>query len=364
MPFVWSIGTIFGPAIAALTSNSSLFPTLPYLLPHLICAGLLLLSTVTGYFFLGETLQTQWSDEAQDIRAETESILAVGGTSTDAGADLRGESYGTFNQVSIQEEQLWKVRSNGVVRPASLSSAKERSFPPRIIILVLCLGLYCYHSMGCNDLLPIFAQEERMPSASGSISLNGGLGLSTQQVGVILSVNGVIALFIQGVLFPALAGWFGVWRLFQVVVLLFPVPYFLFPFLVMVPTTALMPSLYAVLVLWNIFNILLYPLVLIQIKEACNPKYLGKVNGLAASVGAVARCLSPPVCGVIYSLGYRMGFSGLAWWATGLVAIVGAVQLPWIERQKNKSASVHAPFENAEVEPKEVVHILVEEAEP
>ena len=84
MPFVWSIGmrpneyvlsiftdfidtgTIIGPAIGgtfarpaismpSVFSSSSIFATFPYLLPNLICACLLLISIVFGYFFLIET---------------------------------------------------------------------------------------------------------------------------------------------------------------------------------------------------------------------------------------------------------------------------------------------------------------------
>jgi len=364
MPFVWSIGTIFGPAIAALTSNSPLFPSFPYLLPHLICAGLLLLSIVIGYFFLEETRQVAWDEDAQEDRPETESSVAVGGTTTEAGADLRSESYGTFNQVSIREEQLWKVRSDGKTRPSSVNSLADRVFNRRVIMLVISLGLYCYHSMGFNDLLPIFAQKDRLqsgPLPSGPFSINGGLGLSTHDVGVILTVNGAVAMVVQGVVFPFLAGKFGVWRLFQVTILLFPIPYFIFPLLAIVPPRALMPNMYAVMTLWNLFNIVLYPLLLILIKEACHPKHLGTINGLAASVGAIARCLAPPICGIFYSMGYSIEFSGLAWWATGAIAILGALQLPWLEREKNMASTVHAQFASGEDEEKDVIRILVEE---
>lgn len=53
MPFVWSIGTIIGPAIGGTFANpsvafpwlfspSGIFSMFPYLLPNLICAALLL----------------------------------------------------------------------------------------------------------------------------------------------------------------------------------------------------------------------------------------------------------------------------------------------------------------------------------
>jgi MFS family permease len=66
LPFVWTIGTIIGPAIGGYFANpSERFPglfakdgnfgRLPFLLPNLICAGLLLASILMGYFLLEET---------------------------------------------------------------------------------------------------------------------------------------------------------------------------------------------------------------------------------------------------------------------------------------------------------------------
>ncbi len=66
LPFVWTIGTIIGPAIGGYFANpSERFPglfskgghfgRLPFLLPNLICAGLLSASILIGYFLLDET---------------------------------------------------------------------------------------------------------------------------------------------------------------------------------------------------------------------------------------------------------------------------------------------------------------------
>ena len=365
MPFVWSIGTVLGPAVAALTADTALFPTRPYLLPNLICAALLLMSIVIGYFFLKETRTIVFDVDTQVERAETESILAVGGATTDAGVDLRGESYGTFNAVAIHEEPTWKVRSNGHSRPSSLSSVCDRAFTRRVTMLVVSLGIYCYHSMAFNHLLPIFAQDERSGGTSSIFHVSGGLGLSTQTVGVILSVNGVISLLIQGIVFPLLAGWLGVWRLFRVCVVFFPVVYFLVPYLAILPSSAMMPGIYACMTTWDFFNIIVYPLLLILIKEAANPRALGRINGLAASIGAAARCLSPPIVGEFYSIGYDIEFEGLAWWCTGAVAVLGAVQLVTIERKKSTTATISSQFvDEVEYESKEVIHILVEDVEP
>jgi len=86
-----------------------------------------------------------------------------------------------------------------------------------------------------------------------------------------------------------------------------------------------------------------YPLLLIMIKEAApSPSHLGKINGLAASTGGACRTVASPVAGILYGIGSQMHFTALAWWASAIIAILGALQVPWIDRQKNKTAHVRS----------------------
>jgi hypothetical protein len=200
--------------------------------------------------------------------------------------------------------------------------------------------------MTYDHLMPIFFQDavsQRNPALGLSASLRGGLGISTQKVGLIMSVNGVIALFVQGVVFPLMASWLGVWRLFIIVTVGHPLAFFVVPFLVLLPPNMVYAGIYSCLFVRNLFSILAYPLLLILIKEASPaPVHLGKINGLAASVGGACRTVASPVAGFLYGVGSGMNFAPLPWWASGLVAVVGALQVPWIERQKNKTALVRS----------------------
>jgi hypothetical protein len=162
-----------------------------------------------------------------------------------------------------------------------------------------------------------------------------------QQVGLIMSFNGIIALFVQGLLFPLLASWLGVWRLFVIVTIGHPLAYFIVPYLLLLPTPWLYHGIFTALFIRNVFNIMAYPLLLILIKEAClSPSHLGKINGLAASVGGGCRTVASPVAGLLYGLGAQFRFAPLPWWASALVALAGAAQLPWIDRVKSKTALV------------------------
>jgi hypothetical protein len=349
LPFVWSIGTILGPMIGGLLSEPAenfpsafspdgLFAQYPFLLPNLVCAGFLAFSVTFAYFFLVETHPDMqpWSVQEDEGRSTAvTSLFPASGAVDNAAADLSTESYGTFDSVIITEnDHRQRVSANS---SRSTSPRKQIVFTRNIIMLTLALSIFCYHSMTFDTLMPIFLQDARQEPAS---NLSGGLGLSTQDVGIIMSVNGVIALFMQGIVFPYMASWLGVWRLTMLVTVGHPLAYFVMPFLIEVPENWMHSGIYAALSLRNFFAILIYPLLLILIKEATPSSHLGKVNGLAASAGGVARTMASPLSGFLYSVGSRIHFTPVAWWTSAFVALIGAIQIFFVERQKNKTAHV------------------------
>ncbi|ODM19865.1 hypothetical protein SI65_04851 [Aspergillus cristatus] len=379
MPFVWSIGTIIGPAIGGLLAKPaegfpSVFPPdgpfgkFPYLLPNLVCSILLVFSIIGGWLFLRETHpDMQQGAVVSDEQDYTSPLLATAGATANPSADLRAESYGTFNEVHLHEENGWTVFADGTKCESSVR--KPVAFTRPVIMLVVALAIFTYHSMTYDHLLPIFLQDKNTRNAASvgttfDFSIPGGVGLSTRTVGVIMSSDGIIALIIQSVIFPALAQWLGVWKLFVMVTILHPIAYFMVPFLVFLPQQFLFVGIYTCLAVRNILSIIDYPVLLILIKQASpSDAVLGKINGLAASAGAAARTVAPPVAGWLYSTGSEIRFTGLAWWGSSLVAMIGALQLWFIERKKNTSAMVHPVGPCHYDAHKETIHIVVTDAD-
>ncbi|KZM26379.1 transmembrane transport [Ascochyta rabiei] len=376
MPFMWSIGTIIGPSIGglfsqpadnfpAMFSSTGVFAKFPYLLPNLICSSLLVLSMIMAYFLLEEThpdKRQQGHIEGDHTATANTPLLPAQGATADPPANLTSESYGTFNAVEVQHDEMWRVRSNGdwVEQPTS-----EKVFTKTVITFVIALSIFTYHSMTYDHLLPIFLQDKRADDVHAqelsSGALGGGLGLSTQQVGLILSINGVIQLAIQALVFPILADFFGVWRLLLLVTIAHPVAYIIVPFLQLLPPSIVYPGLFTALSVRNFTSILAFPLLLIMIKEAAPDKsHLGKINGLAASTGAACRSVASPIAGLLYGLSIEIRFTPLAWWASALVALVGALQVPFMNRAANNChARVRTVFKKLSQD--ETVHITVED---
>jgi MFS family permease len=347
MPFVWSIGTIIGPALGGtfadpaqsfpnIFSSNGLFGRFPYLLPNLLCSSLLLISIVAGWFLLEEThpdMQPRiFLPDSTYVSDETPLVATADAIKTPA-VDLRADTYGTFEG---SDDSKWRHATNKTETP--------KIFTKRVIALIIALGIFTYHSMTYDHLLPIFFEDKTgQPLSSVSVVSTirnpffspGGLGLSVQKVGVIMSINGIIALFVQAIVFPLAAEKFGIHRLFILVSVLHPIAYLVMPYLVYLPRSWLMGGIYTCLTIRNMLSILAYPVLLILIKEATpSPCVLGKINGLAASAGAACRTMAPPVAGYLYTVGSRMEFTGLAWYGSALVAGVGAIQCFTVKRTR------------------------------
>ncbi|KAK3353613.1 major facilitator superfamily domain-containing protein [Lasiosphaeria hispida] len=355
MPFVWSIGTIIGPAIGGtfadphetfphLFPKGSLFERFPYLLPNLICAGMLLLSILLGYFLLEEThpdMQPRVFLPDDTFLSENTPLIETSDAMKRPAVDLRDENYGTVRGREADNSDTTRTKGQAKRPVGSI-------FCKRIMAVILALSIFTYHSMTFDHLLPIFFEDDRAANHALSGGFDhlslfyspGGLGLSLQSVGMIMAVQGVIALFVQAVIFPIMAERVGVYRLFIFVTVFHPICYLIMPSLLFVPDGLLYPAIYFCLAVRNFFSIIIYPLLLILIKEATpSLTVLGKVNGLAASAGAACRMVAPPIAGYLYAMGKKMDCTALAWYGSTLVAVIGAIQCFQVVRDRTREPS-------------------------
>ncbi|KAJ8112039.1 hypothetical protein ONZ43_g5482 [Nemania bipapillata] len=364
MPFVWSIGTILGPAIGGVFAEphktwpgvfvqDSWFATFPYLLPNVICAALLLASIVLGWLLLEEThpdMQPRVMLPEDTYTTDETPLLETSDALKKPPVDLRSETYGSFrNRASLDFGPGPRcIKESEKNRPSTILNR-------RTVALIISLSIFTYHSMTYDHLMPIFFEDKKAQFGDVFVTAfrpfysPGGLGLSMQAVGVILAVNGAIALFVQVVVFPLAAEKIGVFRLFLFVTALHPIAYLIVPGLTYVPEAILFPAIYFCLTIRNLLSIILYPLLLILIKEATpSPSMLGKVNGLAASAGAACRMIAPPVAGYLYSFGSQVDCTAIAWYGSAFVAVIGSVQCFSVQRDRKPDASGELGYDSSQ----------------
>lgn len=135
----------------------------------------------------------------------------------------------------------------------------------------------------------------------------------------------------QVLLFPLVARHFGCLKVFRFVVISWPILYFSVPYLVLLPERFQMIGVCFCLI-WKITaQVLAFPSnAILLTNSAPSLLVLGVINGIAASTASLMRAFGPTITGFIHSLGLEMGYTGLAWWASGLVCTLGAVESFWM----------------------------------
>ncbi|RAH79521.1 MFS general substrate transporter [Aspergillus japonicus CBS 114.51] len=331
IPFFFSIGCTIGPALGGLLAQqqlnlgegggehflSLLLRQYPYLLPNLACAGMVLFTMVLAWCALDEThpeLRLKRTDEQQPqepAQSESSPLLLHHPTSSDpASVRARAPTEG----VATPAFSLWRLNRN-------------------VKMLISAVCLLSAHTVTYIQLLPIFLRTPRDPSVPRYyIGGVGGLDMSLSTVGLVMGINGIISLGIQ-LLFPVCTDWFGLGRTLLVVTFLHPVAYFCLPYLPFLPARGWRPvGLWTWLVVRNVFSSFSYPALLIFIKRwTPDPLILGRVNGLVTSAGAACRTFSPTVAGLLQSIGENHHFSALAWWGSGVIALLATLQTWYLE---------------------------------
>jgi hypothetical protein len=154
----------------------------------------------------------------------------------------------------------------------------------------------------------------------------GGFGLSTKQIGFILSIQGIYSMIATIVFFPYVVRRLGPLGLFRLLALSYPILYITTPYLALLPDTARTWGIYAIIIWKCTFATFAYPAnAILLTNSAPSLLLLGTINGVAASTASLCRAFGPTVSGYLYSLGLRLGYSGLAWWCTALFTVLGAV---------------------------------------
>lgn len=382
-PFVWILGSIIGSAMGgflaqpakfypAYFAEDGLFGRYPYLLPNLVAVVVIVLAVIQGIIFLDETnprFKKQRHQQASIVDAdgqdETSPLIRIVSqpksisesirqaapffgeeglpTTTDQRFDIRRNSFGTMHSISVHPD----VHDLHPQEPPQ-AEGPQKAVNFGVVMFILVLVTAAFHQMAFGAILPIYLLDS--PSYNSSsiataaafkphLDLTGGMGFSLHDVGTYLAVNGFIALFIQGVIFPVFVEWAGVWLSFLLPTLIYPACYIVMPLLSLLRTGTptytdeswLLPAgIYTTMFFQNIFGIIATPCALILLKNACpSPLVLGRVNGLAMSAVCAARTVSSPLVGVVYDA----GGSAAAWGFCAVVAGLGALQLLWVPRE-------------------------------
>lgn len=194
------------------------------------------------------------------------------------------------------------------------------------------------HSVSFDSLMPTFLSEERIQAhAVLPFKFSGGFALSTQAIGFMMAVQGFFSMFAQFWLFPLCVRRIGYLRASRIVLTIWPLLYFVVPYLVLLPEHLQKAGIYFALLTKITFQAISFPSNAILLANAAPSKLvLGTINGAAASTACLARAFGPVVTGSIHSAGLKFGYNGWGWWAGGLVCAIGALESYWMEEPESR----------------------------
>ena len=210
--------------------------------------------------------------------------------------------------------------------------------------------------------MPVFLSEGRSQTKQVMpFKITGGFAFSTKTIGFMMAVQGIYSMIAQLWLFPFIVRRIGTLAAFRLVMVVWPLLYFVVPYLVLLPERLQTTGIYAALLIKITFHVIAFPSNAILLTNAAPSKsVLGTINGVAASTACLARAFGPTVTGSIHSVGLRIGCNGLAWWAGGIVCAIGALESFWMEDPDNRSHGTEEEEEQALCEP--LLHATAVEA--
>jgi hypothetical protein len=266
-----------------------------------------LISFAAGYFWLEETLV---------VKKATKTIDDHDPEATDERTPLLFSSEESHETLSVDDADTQSTLSN----PSEFSAKKKKNvsqssspwgIPDRAYPAVLGLGL-----LALTAIIP----AEVYPLLTSLTIENGGLGFTSSQIGLSLSIQAVFTLFVQVVIFPRLVKTlggalhtlrFGLWVSVVAVTLLPWVPDVL-----QLPwknaSTLVWGTLVFVLCIQTLGGMCSFTSMFVLVNDSApTVEQLGAVNGLAQMAACFARTIGPFIGGAVWSLSLvGVGYAG------------------------------------------------------
>ncbi|RWA08976.1 hypothetical protein EKO27_g6130 [Xylaria grammica] len=222
-----------------------------------------------------------------------------------------GDGYYTLETFDAPDSPLMNGDQEKTAVAAPDLTRTRRSLPfsrvwtRNVIFTLVTEALFDFQLGAFTNLWTLFLSSPRStPEETAVRSLpwvfTGGLGMPAATVGLATSILGIIGMVLQIFAYPPVHARLGTLRGFRYFMALFPVAYFLAPYLAVLPSATERPA-----------------------RLRPHPSVLGLVHGLGQSVSAGFRTVGPVVGGWWYGASLEAGVVGAGWWGVAGVAALG-----------------------------------------
>jgi len=174
------------------------------------------------------------------------------------------------------------------------------------------------------------------PNVKLPLKFSGGFGIDSRRIGAIFTFFAVSSVIWQFLLFPPIARYLGVLKCLRIAFLIFPVVYFLTPFISLIPDPMTKQIvMVALLMVRGVGGTFAFPTSTIMLtNSAPSLRVLGTVNGLATSVSAVGRAAGPAVGGGLFTWGVKRGYVIVPFWTLSAISLLASIPTFWLVEGK------------------------------
>ncbi|KPI45792.1 uncharacterized protein AB675_808 [Cyphellophora attinorum] len=331
LPMCFNVGVIIGPIMGGFLADASFgIPKFPYALPNLVSGTLILMSAGGIVLFLDETHEAR--------RNKPDYGRKLGRMITKLLSRTRSQGYtplathSAVDSVDLEQHPQSSLTTPGTAtKPSDPNTTPSKNVPFRSIftknvtLTILAHHLLAFHVSSFNALIFLLLPATRSNNANAHLpfSFTGGLGLTTEQVGMATAIIGVIGLPLQILLYPPLDAKLGTVTGYKLFLPFSIAAYICLPFLVILPDNKFLiwPCLTLIFAMQVMSRTFALPSGVILINN-CSPsrKVLGTIHGFAQSASSAARTVGPVFGGWLLGWGLAHNCMGLVWWVMAGVA--------------------------------------------
>ncbi|CAK4033333.1 related to permease of the major facilitator superfamily [Lecanosticta acicola] len=194
-----------------------------------------------------------------------------------------------------------------------------------------------------EERAPIAPSEPLQPVARdlllatrSAFKFSSGLAFPPPTIGLAMAIIGFIGVALQFLLYPWANGKFGLMRCFRGSLFLFPLAYYLAPYLALLPSASEPPNPASGIIIWLGISFVLFlqvaartfalPASIILLNNSSpHPSVLATIHGVGNACSATFRTLGPMLAGYWYGIWTERGIVGMSWWIVALVASLGCL---------------------------------------
>lgn len=316
----------------------------PFALPSLVNCVTLSIATAAVYLFLEETLKERKGipDYGLELGARVKALLR--GNRSHSGYSHIDSWEDTALQMDPLADNHKPVAEKPIKPKVTGVLPFSRLWTRNVLFTLLTGAFYDFHLGAFTNMWSLFLSTPRaLGPGSGAkpafqnrdlpMLFTGGLGMPASTVGVATSFLGIMGMILQIFLYPPVQARLGTIRSFRWFLPLFPLAYFVAPYLSILPSSSEPPQPASGISIW--FGILVVLLLQVTARTftlpasiillnncSPHPSVLGTIHGLGQSVSAGFRTVGPVVGGWWYGYGLDIGMVAWGWWLVAAMSIV------------------------------------------